>query len=444
MGNFCSQSTNTAASNPQDPLEDGRKTEPTPTPRRNSSSPASSSGSPYRIKRSNSVGSSSTSSNKKAIVARAKIRRAGSGSWTADRKSAIRGLGRARLKKKNSEEKSAAGVSPTDASQPLGAISKTDFIMDSYAIGKGSFGFVRLGKHKRNSMCYALKQTRKIDIVKKKGIKFVLRERSSLKSIQHPFVVGFIGSFQDRSCLYLVLEYVPGGDLGWLSSRSDNHRLLEEDARFYAAEMLIGLKFLHTECFMMHRDIKPDNILIDAKGHIKIADFGFAKKVNSNGRCHSHLGTPHYLAPEQLDIHNKNGYTTCVDWWSFAVTLYVLVAGDGPFGNNNDTRYEVYLKVMRSKYKLPSLFSSSLKKLIKAMFQLKESKRLTDVNAIMNHKWFADVDWVEIEKRDMAPPFVPSIIKNGKSNFTKIELRDIDNDADLQVVNNNYEMFAAF
>ena len=142
------------------------------------------------------------------------------------------------------------------------------------------------------------------------------------------------------------MEYAPGGDLGWVACRSDNQRIPEDDARFYAAELLLALKHLHSVGYM-HRDIKPDNVLIDAKGHCKLGDFGFARKVDSNGRCHSHLGTPHYLAPEQLDIHNKGGYSTCVDWWSFAVTLYVLVAGNGPFGKNSDTRYEVYLKVMK-------------------------------------------------------------------------------------------------
>jgi serine/threonine protein kinase len=362
-----------------------------------------------------------------------------------DRKNKIRGLGRDRLKKRARNNNEDVKLSnPTDPTDFLGIVSKNDFIMDSYAIGKGSFGFVVLGKHKRNNITYALKQTRKVDVIKKKGIKFVLRERSTLKSIKHPFIVSFVGSFQDRVCLYLVLEYVPGGDLGWLACRSDNQRLLEDDARFYAAEMVIGLKYLHRECGLMHRDIKPDNVLIDAKGHIKLGDFGFAKKVNVNGRCHSHLGTPHFLAPEQLDIHNKNGYTTCVDWWSFAVTLYVLVAGEGPFGKNSDTRYEVYLRVMKSKYKIPKSFSSQLKKLIKSMFLLKEKKRLTDVNDIISHKWFADIDWDKIESREATPPQIPSITKNGKNNFTKVELRETDNEEDMKLVNNNYEMFAPF
>lgn len=433
----CAQSTIRPPPNPQDPFDEE---EPESSKKK---LPRSSSSSPYRINRRNSTGSTNSNSpSKRMVAARAKIKRSGSGSWTNDRKDKIRALGKARIQHRGNDAQSPNKTDPTSF---LGVVSKNDFIMDSYAIGKGSFGFVVLGKHKRNSMTYALKQTRKIDVIKKKGMKFVLRERATLKSIQHPFVVSFVGSFQDRACLYLVLEYVPGGDLGWLACRSDNLKILEDDVRFYAAEMLIGLKYLHEECGVMHRDIKPDNVLIDAKGHIKLGDFGFAKKVNNRGRCHSHLGTPHFLAPEQLDIHNKGGYTTCVDWWSFAVTIFVLVSGNGPFGKNSDTRYEVYLRVMKSKYKTPKIFSGNLKKLIKAMFLLKENKRLTNVTDIMNHKWFADhVDWSEIKNKTMEPPFVPSIVKNGKHNFTKVELRDAENEEDLKIVNNNYEVFSSF
>ena len=421
---------------------DAASTKSTPSSLPRSSSTSSSS--PYRIRRKNSGGPSS----KRMLVARAKLKRSGSSSsgWTNDRKGKIRSLGRARLNSNKNQNDSNVCLDPGDPTSPLpGNVSSNDFIMDSYAIGKGSFGFVRLGKHKRTSLTYAIKQTRKVDVVKKKGMKFVLRERKTLKSINHPFIIKLCGSFQDRSCLFLVMEYAPGGDLGWLSCRSDNQRLPEDDARFYAAELLIALKHLHTVCGVMHRDIKPDNVLLDAKGHVKLGDFGFARKVDSNGRCQSHLGTPHYLAPEQLDIHNRAGYTTCVDWWSWAVTVFVLVAGNGPFGKNSDTRYEVYLRVMKSKYKTPKVFSSSLRKLIKAMFTLKEKKRLTDVDTIMNHSWFAGhVDWVQMEAQETMPPSKPSIVKNGKNNFTKIELRDLENEADLRVVNENYDVFAGF
>jgi serine/threonine protein kinase len=291
---------------------------------------------------------------------------------------------------------------------------------------------------------YALKQTRKVDVVKKKGMKFVLRERRSLSSLDHPFIVKLCGSFMDRANLFLVMEYVPGGDLGWVCSRSDDKRLPEDDARFYASELLIALRHLHS-VGMMHRDVKPDNVLIDAKGHVKMGDFGFARKTTTDGRCFSHLGTAHFLAPEQLDIHNKSGYTNCVDWWSFAVTVFVLVAGKGPFGKDSDTRYEVFLRVMKSKYKTPSMFSSSLKKMIKSMFVLKESKRLTSVEEIMSHKWFTDhdVDFQRVEAQDVTPPMVPSMAKNGKSNFTKIQLRE-DSPEDMQVASGNYDMFAEF
>jgi serine/threonine protein kinase len=146
-----------------------------------------------------------------------------------------------------------------------------------------------------------------------------------------------------------------------------------------------------------------------------------------------------------LDIHNKAGYTNCVDWWSFGCLLFCLVAGECPFGKHDDTRYEVYLRVMKSKYKIPRSFSSPLKKMMKAMFLLKEKKRLCTAVALQEHPWFAEnVEWAQVERRTATPPRMPNIQKNGKNNFHKVKLRPTDDAKDQELIDKNYEMFAAF
>ena len=413
--------------------------------------------SPYKVdkkgggetepKRRNSTGS--MNSKRRETLARGRKGPKGSTQWTNARRDKIRGLGKKKAMTMHRRNSSGGGRGNEEGllcgsgSSLGGVLTTSDFIMDTYAIGKGSFGFVILAKSKSNNMTYALKQTRKVDVVKKKGMKFVIRERKALRAIDNPFIVKLCGSFQDRTCVYLVLEYIPGGDLGWLIYKHDNHRLPEEEARFYAAEIIIALQHLHSVGYM-HRDVKPENVLLDKDGHIKLGDFGFAKAVDSKGRCYTNLGTPHYLAPEQLDIHNKGGYSNIVDWWSFACLLFCLAAGECPFGKPGSTRYEVYLRVMKSKYNMARHFSSSLKKMLKKMFVAKAGKRLCTVEEIRNHAFFESVDWARVESRSHTPPYTPDIQKNGKNNFDKVQLRPLDDEKDMAIVEKNYDMFAPF
>ncbi len=398
-------------------------------------------------KRRHSTGS--MNSKRRETLARMRNGPKGSTQWTNARRDKIRGLGKKKIMG-NKRSRSRGGRDGVDqglhcgtGSSLGGVLTTSDFIMDSYAIGKGSFGFVILAKHKANNMTYALKQTRKVDVVKKKGMKFVIRERKALRAIDHPFIVKLCGSFQDRTCVYLVLEYIPGGDLGWLLFKHDNNRLPEEDARFYASEIIVALQHLHSVGYM-HRDVKPENVLLDRDGHVKLGDFGFAKAVDSKGRCFTNLGTPHYLAPEQLDIHNKAGYSNIVDWWSFACLVFCLAAGECPFGKPGSTRYEVYLRVMKSKYKMARHFSSPLKKMLKKMFVAKAEKRLCTVDEIRSAAFFESIDWARVESRSHTPPYKPDIMKNGKNNFDKVQLRPLDDENDMAIVEKNYDMFAPF
>ena len=392
-----------------------------------------------------------------------------SSAWNSTRKAKIRAVGRmgaiatdskaaqrARIRtRRNSKQEAVAGKTSTSTSSGSGPLipgisgqlpnnlTTNSFILDEYAIGKGSYGYVRLGKLKSTGATYALKQTRKVDIVKKRAMRYVLAERKTLLMASHPFVCKIHGSFQDNRNVYLVLEYLSGGDLYTLSTQYDGFRVPEDNVKFYAEELLLAIEYLHS-IGILHRDLKPENCLLDRVGHVKLCDFGFARTTDGDGRCYTNLGTPHYLAPEQLDIHSKAGYTNIVDWWSFGCLLFSLMGGEPPFGNSEDTRYQVYLRVMKSKYKMPSFFPSTAKSLFKKMFIANAKNRLASAEALKKHNWFSDAKWDQTKKKETPPPFKPQVQKNGKNNFSKIKIRKMDDGEAADIIAEKSHYFNDF
>lgn len=193
------------------------------------------------------------------------------------------------------------------------------------------------------SQVYALKILRKTEVIKLKQIDHVRHERAILGDVSgHPFITNMIASFADRDFLYLLLDYVPGGEL--FSYLRKFRRFDEPTARFYAAEIVLVLEFLHEQQDgVAYRDLKPENLLLDGEGHIKLVDFGFAKRLgrgagaggDGSGRAletYTLCGTPEYLAPEV--IHNK-GHTTSVDWWALGILIYEFLTGYPPFWHQN-------------------------------------------------------------------------------------------------------------
>jgi hypothetical protein len=388
----------------------------------------------------------------------------GGKAWNNSRKAKIRAVGRlaamhndskaaqranirnSRNKKQESmkQESIGGGALITGVSGQLPSdLTTASFILDEYAIGKGSYGYVRLGKLKSSGATYALKQTRKVDIVQKRAMRYVKAERKTLQMADHPFIVKIHGSFQDNRNVYLVLEYLAGGDLHTLSCSFDEMKVPEEDAKFYAQELLLAIEYLHG-IGILHRDLKPENVLLDRTGHAKLADFGFARTVDGDGRCYTNLGTPHYLAPEQLDIHSKAGYTNIVDWWSYGCTIFALLGGEPPFGNSEDTRYQVYLRVMGSKYKIPSGFPSTAKSMFKKMFIANPKNRLASAAALKEHVWFDHKDWDAVLKKSVPVPNTPTIQKNGKNNFCKVQIKKMDDGEAAAIIAEKSHYFTGF
>ncbi|CAO3657371.1 unnamed protein product [Mucor hiemalis] len=291
---------------------------------------------------------------------------------------------------------------------------KLDDFNISRTLGTGSFGRVHLIQSKVNSRFYAMKVLKKTEVIRLKQVEHTNNEKHILESVAHPFLVNMWGTFQDSNNLYMVMDYVPGGELFSVLRRSQ--RFPDHVAKFYAAEVILAIEYLHSKD-MIYRDLKPENLLLDAQGHIKITDFGFAKYVPDI--TWTLCGTPDYLAPE---IIQSKGYGKAVDWWSLGVLIYEMLAGYPPFFD--DDHLKLYEKILACKIKWPQYFDANGKDLLKRLLTPDLTKRFGNLKAgsddIKRHGWFTGVDFNRILARQIRAPYVPQIRGEGDaSHFDK-------------------------
>ncbi|KAI9342288.1 kinase-like domain-containing protein, partial [Obelidium mucronatum] len=268
-------------------------------------------------------------------------------------------------------------------------------------VGKGGFATVFLVRMKASTgRYYALKAIKKADLIKLKQEKQVINEKAILKNIKHNFIVELYHSFQDTHYLYMIIEYIDGGDL--FSYLRKVQKFGEDDGRFYTCEILIALQYLHSHS-IVYRDLKPENILLDTTGHVKLADFGFAKVITNT--TNSFCGTPDYIARE---IVRNRAYTKDVDWWSFGVLIFELVSGKTPFGD--DSSEQIYENITEMKIKWHPAIKGPCKDIIKRLLEPDPTKRLGtlgDGDEIRAQPFYAKINWQKVEERKMNPPFLP-------------------------------------
>ncbi|XP_076434884.1 uncharacterized protein LOC143274829 [Babylonia areolata] len=304
-------------------------------------------------------------------------------------------------------------------------IKPSDFEVKA-TIGRGHFGEVHVVHEKSTDTVFAMKVLRKSDLLSQPDISFFEEERDIMANCSSPWLTRLHFAFQDSVSLYLVMDFHPGGDLLSLLSRHGDE--LEEDmARFYLAEMAIAINNLHQMGYL-HRDIKPENVLLDHTGHIKLADFGSAAKMDLHKKVSSRMpvGTPDYVAPELLDSMNRASrsqrYGVEVDWWSLGVCAYEMLFGCTPFTDDNGSMVATYNNIMNFKNKLKfppnNKVSAEARDLISKL--LSDSKTRIGWSELQQHPFFKTVSWANI--RNTSPPYLPSISSlDDTSNFDEVE-----------------------
>ncbi|XP_056094636.1 rho-associated protein kinase 2 isoform X4 [Rhinichthys klamathensis goyatoka] len=291
-------------------------------------------------------------------------------------------------------------------------------------IGRGAFGEVQLVRHKASQKVYAMKVLSKFEMIKRSDSAFFWEERDIMAFADSPWVVQLCCAFQDDRSLYMVMEYMPGGDLVNLTSTYD---VPEKWAKFYTAEVVLALDAIHSMGFI-HRDVKPDNMLLDRNGHLKLADFGTCMKMDGTGmvHCDTAVGTPDYISPEVLKSQGGDGYygREC-DWWSVGVFIYEMLVGDTPF--YADSLVGTYSKIMDHKNSLNFPddvdISQEAKNIICAFLTDREIRLgRNGVEEIKRNPFFRNDQWTFSTIRETAAPVVPELSSDiDTSNFDEIE-----------------------
>uniref|UniRef100_A0A8C9WUR6 non-specific serine/threonine protein kinase n=1 Tax=Scleropages formosus TaxID=113540 RepID=A0A8C9WUR6_SCLFO len=274
-------------------------------------------------------------------------------------------------------------------------------------LGQGSFGKVFLVKKITGpdaGQLYAMKVLKKATLKVRDRVRTKM-ERDILVEVNHPFIVKLHYAFQTEGKLYLILDFLRGGDL--FTRLSKEVMFTEEDVKFYLAELALALDHLHS-LGIIYRDLKPENILLDEDGHIKLTDFGLSKEsIDHENKAYSFCGTVEYMAPE---VVNRRGHTHSADWWSYGVLMYEMLTGTLPFQGKD--RKETMTMILKAKLGMPQFLSLEAQSLLRNLFKRNPANRLgagpDGVEEIKRHQFFSSIDWNKLFRREIHPPFKPA------------------------------------
>uniref|UniRef100_A0A3B3WMZ3 Protein kinase C n=1 Tax=Poecilia mexicana TaxID=48701 RepID=A0A3B3WMZ3_9TELE len=318
-------------------------------------------------------------------------------------------------------------------------------------LGKGSFGKVMLAELKGTDEVFAVKVLKKDVILQDDDVDCTMTEKRILAlARKHPYLTQLFCCFQTKDRLFFVMEYVNGGDLMFQIQRS--RKFDEARSRFYAAEVTSALMFLHQHG-VVYRDLKLDNILLDADGHCKLADFGMCKEGILNGvTTTTFCGTPDYIAPEILQ---ELDYGPSVDWWALGVLMYEMMAGQPPFEADNED--DLFESILHDDVLYPVWLSKEAVSILRAFMTKSPNKRLGCVpaqgceDAIKLHPFFREIDWMLLDQKKIKPPFKPRIktkrdVNNFDQDFTREEpvLTPVDDSIIKQINQDEFKGFSYF
>ncbi|GAP86790.1 putative AGC YANK protein kinase [Rosellinia necatrix] len=276
-------------------------------------------------------------------------------------------------------------------------------------VGRGAFGKVRIVERKDTGLSFALKYIRKDEVVRSESVRNIIRERRMLEHVNHPFICNLRYSFQDIEYMYLVVDLMSGGDLRFHISRKT---FTEEAVRFWISELACALKYVHAQG-IIHRDVKPDNVLLDADGHVHLTDFNVASDIIPGKVLTSKSGTLAYLAPE---VYGGRGYDIRADWWSLGVLFYECIYNKRPFEGNSETSLTNVILHANAKFPItqPAVSTDCVRAIRKALEPNPDVRLGHTWEAFTKDPFFAMIDFAMLEAKQIEPVFVPSA---DKTNF---------------------------
>jgi len=310
---------------------------------------------------------------------------------------------------------------PWTPTTPLVASPKRKSTMNDFklltVLGRGSYGKVVKARRKQNAKIVAIKTMHKEELKEAEVLDWVEQEKKVIQKIEkhpHVFVTKIEETFRTKALIVYVMEFLPGGDLGFHLRKVKDKLFPLKRAKFYFAELCLAINHLHSHS-IIYRDVKPENIILDADGHCVLADFGFAKLVPPKERTMTAFcGSEEFLAPEMINGDQKP-YSFEVDWWSAAVTFYNLLTGHVPW--SDDVPRRTYEKICEANLPRRKLEDPEYH-FLRQMLNPKIEERLKNFEDIKHHPFMDDLDWAKLEARELEPPFVPDLLGDDCKYFS--------------------------
>jgi len=313
-------------------------------------------------------------------------------------------------------------------------------------IGQGGYGKVYQVQKKDTEHVYAMKVLRKKHLITTGAVEGTMLEREVLRSVRHPFIVSLHYAFQTEAKVYLVMDYMNGGQLFY--HLKEEAMFSEDLVRFYIVEIVLALEHLHQQN-IIHRDLKPENILLHSDGHMSLTDFGLAKAIEEGQSARTFCGTLEYMAPEML---KGLPYDKSADWWSVGILMYDMLTGNPPWTSPNNGALQK--KILTQKLRLPSYLSSEASSLIRQFLNKDAKKRLgsskNGIRDIKAHPFFKSVPWRKMLNKEIDTPFRPRIekgifdVSNFDEKYTKAPPTDSPANSIDCISASQTELFAGF